>query len=66
MNTHYIAGQWQPGQGELLQSLDPVAQSVLWQGQSASAAQVNAAVVAARDAFSQWAAYSLDGRIAVL
>jgi len=66
MNTHYIAGQWQPGQGELLQSLDPVAQSVLWQGQSATAAQVNAAVVAARDAFSQWAAYSLDGRIAVL
>ena len=66
MNTHYIAGQWQPGQGELLQSLDPVAQSVLWQGQSAAAAQVNAAVAAARDAFSQWAAYSLDGRIAVL
>lgn len=66
MNTHYIAGQWQPGQGELLQSLDPVAQSVLWQGQSATAAQVNAAVAAARDAFSQWAACSLDGRIAVL
>jgi len=66
MNTHYIAGQWQPGQGELLQSLNPVAQSVLWQGQSAAAAQVNAAVAAARDAFSQWAAYSLDGRIAVL
>ena len=66
MNTHYIAGQWQPGQGELLQSLDPVAQSVLWQGQSATAAQVDAAVAAARGAFSQWAAYSLDGRIAVL
>ena len=66
MNTHYIAGQWQPGQGELLQSLNPVAQSVLWQGQSATAAQVNAAVAAARDAFSQWAACSLDGRIAVL
>lgn len=66
MNTHYIAGQWQPGQGESLQSLDPVSQAVLWQGQGATAAQVDAAVAAARDAFSLWAAHSLDGRIAVL
>jgi len=66
MNTHYIAGQWQPGQGESLQSLDPVRQAVLWQGQGATAAQVDAAVAAARGAFSLWAAHSLDGRIAVL
>jgi succinylglutamic semialdehyde dehydrogenase len=66
MNTHYVAGQWQPGQGESLQSLDPVSQAVLWQGQGASAAQVDAAVAAAREAFSLWAAHSLDGRIAVL
>ncbi|MBG0838911.1 succinylglutamate-semialdehyde dehydrogenase [Ectopseudomonas toyotomiensis] len=66
MNTHYIAGQWQSGQGESLQSLDPVSQAVLWQGQGATAAQVDAAVAAARGAFSLWAAHSLDGRIAVL
>ncbi|MBJ7548114.1 succinylglutamate-semialdehyde dehydrogenase, partial [Pseudomonas sp. OA3] len=66
MNTHYIAGQWQPGQGESLQSLDPVSQAVLWQGQGATAAQVDAAVAAARGVFSLWAAHSLDGRIAVL
>ena len=66
MNTHYIAGQWQPGQGESLQSLDPVSQAVLWQGQGASAAQVDAAVAAARGAFSQWAARSLDERIGCL
>ena len=66
MNTHYIAGQWQPGQGESLQSLDPFSQAVLWQGQGATAAQVDAAVAAARGAFSLWAAHSLDGRIAVL
>lgn len=66
MNTHYIAGQWQPGQGESLQSLGPVSQAVLWQGQGATAAQVDAAVAAARGAFSLWAAHSLDGRIAVL
>ena len=34
MNTHYIAGQWQPGQGESLQSLDPVSQAVSYQGQA--------------------------------
>ena len=66
MNTHYIAGQWQPGQGESLQSLDPVSQAVLWQGRGATAAQVDAAVASARGAFSLWAAHSLDGRIAVL
>lgn len=66
MNTHYIAGQWQPGQGESLQSLDPVSQAVLWQGRDATAAQVDAAVASARGAFSLWAAHSLDGRIAVL
>lgn len=33
MTTHYIAGNWQAGQGETLQSLNPVTQSVVWQGQ---------------------------------
>ncbi|USR41381.1 succinylglutamate-semialdehyde dehydrogenase [Ectopseudomonas hydrolytica] len=66
MSTHYIAGQWRPGQGAPLQSLDPVNQAVVWQGQGASAAQVDEAVNAARGAFSLWAAHSLDGRIAVL
>lgn len=49
-----------------MQSLDPVSQAVVWQGQGASAAQVDEAVNAARGAFSLWAAHSLDGRIAVL
>ncbi|MBA4243002.1 MAG: succinylglutamate-semialdehyde dehydrogenase [Pseudomonas sp.] len=66
MSTHYIAGQWRPGQGAPLQSLDPVSQAVVWQGQGASAAQVDEAVNAARGAFSLWAAHPLDGRIAVL
>ncbi|MFI8744062.1 succinylglutamate-semialdehyde dehydrogenase [Pseudomonas sp. NPDC077186] len=66
MSTHYIAGHWHAGQGEPLQSLDPVSQAVIWQGRGASAAQVDEAVQAARAAFSLWAAHSLDGRIAVL
>ncbi|MGV8843724.1 MAG: succinylglutamate-semialdehyde dehydrogenase [Pseudomonas sp.] len=66
MNTHYIAGVWQAGQGESIDSLNPVTQAVLWTGQSATASQVDAAVVAARSAFPAWARSSLDERIAVL
>jgi succinylglutamic semialdehyde dehydrogenase len=66
MSTHYIAGAWHAGLGEPLQSLNPVSQAVIWHGQAASAAQVEAAVQAARAAFPAWAARSLDERIAVL
>ncbi|MBI6898006.1 succinylglutamate-semialdehyde dehydrogenase [Pseudomonas putida] len=66
MNTHYIAGHWLAGQGEPLQSLNPVTQAVIWQGQGADAAQVEAAVQAARQAFPAWASLSLEARISVL
>ena len=66
MSTHYIAGEWLAGLGEPLQSLDPVSQALVWEGRGADAAQVDAAVVAARQAFSAWAGQSLDSRIAVL
>lgn len=66
MTTHYIAGQWQAGQGQALQSLNPVTQAVVWEGQGADEAQVQAAVQAARQAFPAWAQLSLDARISVL
>lgn len=66
MSTHYIAGAWHAGQGEALESLNPVSQEAIWHGQAASAAQVDAAVQAARAAFPAWASRSLDERIAVL
>ncbi|MDN7139188.1 succinylglutamate-semialdehyde dehydrogenase [Pseudomonas sp. JQ170] len=66
MTTHYIAGSWQAGQGEALQSLNPVTQQVIWEGRGASAEQVDGAVKAARQAFSAWALQSLDARISVL
>lgn len=66
MTTHFIAGHWQAGQGEALQSLDPVSQAVVWEGQGATAAQVEQAVASARQAFPNWARQSLDRRIAVL
>ncbi|MFZ5958349.1 succinylglutamate-semialdehyde dehydrogenase [Pseudomonas sp. QL9] len=66
MTTHYIAGQWLAGEGETLESLDPVSQAVVWHGRGASAAQVGAAVAAARAAFPAWARRPLEERIAVL
>lgn len=66
MSTHYIAGAWHSGQGEALESLNPVSQEAIWKGQAASAAQVDAAVQAARAAFPAWASRSLDERISVL
>lgn len=66
MNTHYIAGQWLAGDGEPLESLDPVSQAVVWSGRAASAAQVAAAVAAARAAFPAWARRPVEERIAVL
>lgn len=66
MSTHYIAGAWQTGQGEALESLNPVSQAVVWSGQAATAAQVETAVQAARAAFPAWAKRSLEERASVL
>ena len=66
MTTHYIAGNWLAGQGKALQSLNPVTQAVIWQGQGADASQVDAAVQAARQTFPAWAQLSLEARIDVL
>ncbi len=66
MSSHYIAGAWQAGAGEALESLNPVTQAVVWTGKAATAPQVDAAVQAARAAFPAWAKLTLDERIAVL
>jgi succinylglutamic semialdehyde dehydrogenase len=66
MNTLYIDGAWQSGQGEAFESLNPVTQQVIWSGKAATAAQVDAAVKSARQAFPAWATRTLDERISVL
>ena len=66
MSTLYIAGTWQSGQGEALESLNPVTQHVLWAGKGADAGQVDAAVKAARQAFPQWARQTFEQRLSVL
>lgn len=60
--THYINGTWQPGQGEPMRSTDPAYGKTLWEGQQASAAQVDTAMQAARAAFPAWSLTSLEER----
>nr|WP_260525427.1 succinylglutamate-semialdehyde dehydrogenase [Pseudomonas sp. MWU16-30323] len=66
MNSLYIAGSWLAGQGEVVESLNPVTQQVVWSGNSATAEQVESAVQAARQAFPAWAKRSLEERLSVL
>jgi succinylglutamic semialdehyde dehydrogenase len=66
MSTLYVAGHWLDGQGEVMQSLNPVSQRSIWTGQAASAGQVTHAVQAAREAFPAWASLALSQRISVL
>lgn len=53
-NELQIAGQWIAGQGEFFQSTCPVDESVVWEGNAATGAQIDQAFVAARRAFGPW------------
>ncbi len=66
MKSLYIAGEWLAGQGEAFEPLNPVTQQVVWSGEGATAAQVESAVQAARQAFPGWARRTLEERISVL
>lgn len=66
MSTQYIDGQWLAGQGGLFASLNPMTQTVLWQGQAADERQARHAVDAARQAFDGWARLPNDERMGYL
>jgi len=51
----FINGQWRPGHGPALTSIDPATGEAVWQESTAAAADVAAAVSAAREAFPDWA-----------
>lgn len=53
--SHYIDGRWLPGEGKAFESLDPSCGDSLWQGQEATAQEINLALTAARRAFHDWA-----------
>ncbi|MGI9250904.1 MAG: aldehyde dehydrogenase family protein [Pseudohongiellaceae bacterium] len=62
MQKHYINGTWQESAGAKFVSVNPATDAVLWQGKEATAAEVDAAVQAARDAFVSWRGLSFAER----
>ena len=64
--TQLINGQWQTGRGKLFRSLNPCNGETFWQGNAATAHQVDTAVSAARAAQVSWVDKSIDDRIKIL
>ncbi|MDP6190656.1 MAG: succinylglutamate-semialdehyde dehydrogenase, partial [Gammaproteobacteria bacterium] len=61
--THLINNQWFAGEGTPFTSYDAASQNAIWQGNSASAAQVDTAVAAARKAFVNWSLLTFKERL---
>ena len=64
--AHYINGQWLQGEGPAVQSIDPADASLVWQAKSATGAQVDLAIKAARQAFPTWANRPLEERLSII
>ncbi|MGF1691543.1 succinylglutamate-semialdehyde dehydrogenase [Photobacterium kagoshimensis] len=64
--VNWIAGKWVAGLGESFQSLNPFNSEMIWQGQAATADQVELAVKSAREALLSWRHTSLDARQAIV
>jgi succinylglutamic semialdehyde dehydrogenase len=61
-----IHGQWQPGNGAVFASKNPVTQAIIWEGASANAADIDAAISSARSAFVAWRDLDIAARIALI
>ncbi|MFM7295381.1 MAG: succinylglutamate-semialdehyde dehydrogenase [Burkholderiales bacterium] len=66
MNQQFVGGIWVDGSGAAFQSVNPVTQAVVWRGNAASAAEVEAAIAAARGAFEAWSLRPLADRLAIV
>jgi succinylglutamic semialdehyde dehydrogenase len=64
--TLFIDGQWLNGQGQSFTSQNPATDEIIWQGHSADDSDVDKAVLAATDAFENWALTPLEGRVAII
>lgn len=62
----YIDGKWRPGNGAAFAKHCPATGEVSWEGHSADASEVAAAVASARAAFSGWARTPAQDRIAIM
>src|SRR5258708_628938 len=65
MNELFIDGEWAAGTGPVFASRNPGTNETVWEGNSASAEDVDRAVRSARRAFVTWSALDFDTRIAI-
>ncbi|PZR40505.1 succinylglutamate-semialdehyde dehydrogenase [Paraburkholderia fungorum] len=66
MSELFIDGEWAAGTGPAFASRNPGTGAAVWEGNSASADDVDRAVRSARRAFAAWSALSLDERCVVV
>ncbi|WP_109484170.1 succinylglutamate-semialdehyde dehydrogenase [Paraburkholderia sp. C35] len=66
MSELFIDGEWVAGTGHAFASRNPGTGATVWEGNSASAEDVERAVMSARRAFAMWSAVSLDERVAIV
>ncbi len=59
----YIGNRWLPASGAPFTSLNPATGTSIWSGQEASSDEIEQAIAAARKAFPEWAALSVEARI---
>lgn len=62
----YINGEWISGYGPVFKSQDPSNQEIIWSRSSASISDVERAVKAAANAFTNWALLPIEERIGYL
>jgi succinylglutamic semialdehyde dehydrogenase len=66
MSELFIDGQWREAGGPAFVSRNPGTGAVVWEGKSASSADVDHAVASARRAFGAWSALALEARIEIV
>lgn len=64
--TLFINNEWCRGYGPSFISRNPATEDILWEGESASQEEINAAMIAARNAFEKWSRLTLVQRISYL
>jgi len=66
INGQFINGEWLAGEGHLIGSLNPATDELLWESLTATAGQVDQAVLAAREAFLPWADKTVEERLVII
>lgn len=62
----YINGQWTAASNKAFASINPANGNTVWEAKSASEAEVDAAVMAARAALPKWSAKTLEQRLSII